>query len=148
MEEFIKSEISKSGLELTEGEIEVHSKVVTSPINSDGTFILKNIPVGKHEIFIKDTTGNVINEGEFTLQTGDKTTIENNIVTVNSNGNVELNIEITENSRLLADLKLNSLDLVNLVCEVEDEFDIEIPDKKLKSLITIKDVIDFIESQK
>lgn len=58
------------------------------------------------------------------------------------------NIEITENSRLLADLKLNSLDLVNLVCEVEDEFDIEIPDKKLKSLITIKDVIDFIESQK
>lgn len=58
------------------------------------------------------------------------------------------NIEITENSRLLADLKLNSLDLVNLVCEVEDEFDVEIPDKKLKSLITIKDVIDFIESQK
>ena len=56
------------------------------------------------------------------------------------------NIEITENSRLLADLKLNSLDLINLVCVVEDEFDIEIPDKKLKSLITIRDVIDFIES--
>ena len=56
------------------------------------------------------------------------------------------NIEITENSRLLADLKLNSLDLINLVCVVEDEFDIEIPDKKLKSLITIRDVMDFIES--
>lgn len=55
-------------------------------------------------------------------------------------------IEITEDSRLLADLKLNSLDLINLVCIVEDEFDIEIPDKKLKSLITIRDVIDFIES--
>lgn len=55
---------------------------------------------------------------------------------------------ITEESRLLTDLKLNSLDLINLVCVVEDEFDIEIPDKKLKSLVTIKDVIDFIESQK
>lgn len=55
-------------------------------------------------------------------------------------------IEITEDSRLLADLKLNSLDLINLVCIVEDEFDIEIPDKKLKSLITIRDVMDFIES--
>lgn len=57
-------------------------------------------------------------------------------------------IEITEDSRLLADLKLNSLDLVNLVCEVEDEFDIEIPDKKLKTLITVGDVLDFIKSQK
>lgn len=57
-------------------------------------------------------------------------------------------IEISENSRLLTDLKLNSLDLINLVCVVEDEFDIEIPDKQLKSLITIKDVMDFIESQK
>ena len=89
------------GLPLTDGEIEVHSKVVTAPINSDGTFILKNIPVGKHEIYIKDTTGNVINEGEFTLQTGDKTTIENNIVTANSNGNIELNIEITEETVIL-----------------------------------------------
>lgn len=57
-------------------------------------------------------------------------------------------IEITEDSRLLADLSLNSLDLVNLVCEVEDEFDIEIPDKKLKTLITVGDVLDFIKSQK
>ena len=57
-------------------------------------------------------------------------------------------IEITENSRLIADLKLNSLDLINLICVVEDEFDIEVPDKKLKSLVTIKDVMDFIDSQK
>lgn len=56
-------------------------------------------------------------------------------------------IEITENSRLFADLKLNSLDLINLICVVEDEFDVEIPDKKLKTLITVGDVLDFIESQ-
>lgn len=57
-------------------------------------------------------------------------------------------IEITEDSRLMADLKINSYDLVELVCRVEDEFDIEIPDKKLHTLITVKDVMTFIESQK
>lgn len=54
---------------------------------------------------------------------------------------------ITEESKLLTDLKLNSLDLINLVCTVEDEFDIEIPDKKLKTFITVGDVIDYIKSQ-
>ncbi len=54
---------------------------------------------------------------------------------------------ITEESKLLTDLKLNSLDLINLVCVVEDEFDIEIPDKKLKTFITVGDVIDYIASQ-
>lgn len=57
-------------------------------------------------------------------------------------------IEITEESKLIADLKISSFALIDLVCKVEDEFDIEIPDKKLRSLITIKDVIDLIESQK
>lgn len=57
-------------------------------------------------------------------------------------------IEITEDSRLIADLKINSYDLVELVCRVEDEFDIEIPDKKLHTLITVRDVMTFIESQK
>lgn len=56
-------------------------------------------------------------------------------------------IEITESSRLMADLQINSYDLIELVCKVEEEFDVEIPDKKLRTFITIKDVIDFIETQ-
>lgn len=55
--------------------------------------------------------------------------------------------EITENSKLMAELKINSFDLIELVCKVEDEFDIEIPDKKLRTFITVKDVIDYIEAQ-
>lgn len=56
-------------------------------------------------------------------------------------------IEITPSSKFIADLKLNSYDLIELVCKVEDEFNIEIPDKKLRSLVTINDVIALIESQ-
>ncbi len=57
-------------------------------------------------------------------------------------GNNDINI--TEDTVLIADLGLNSLDLVNLACVVEDEFDIEIPDRAIKDFKTVGDVIAFI----
>ncbi len=57
------------------------------------------------------------------------------------------NITITEDTILIADLGLNSLDLVNLAVKVEDEFDIEIPDRAIKDFKTVGDVIAFIEKQ-
>ena len=56
-------------------------------------------------------------------------------------------IEINEDMDLKADLGLNSLDMVNLACVVEDEFDIEIPDRNIKDFRTVKDVLLFIEEQ-
>lgn len=56
-------------------------------------------------------------------------------------------ITITVDTILIADLGLNSLDLVNLACIVEDEFDIEIPDRAIKDFKTVGDVIAFIEKQ-
>ncbi len=60
---------------------------------------------------------------------------------------VEPNTEIDENTVILRDLGVDSLDMVELVCAVEDEFDIEIADKKIKSLVTVGDLIDYIEAQ-
>lgn len=60
-------------------------------------------------------------------------------------GNNEL--VINEDTILLADLGLNSLDLLNLVCTVEDEFDIEIPDRAVWQFKTVGDVMKFIEEQ-
>jgi acyl carrier protein len=54
-------------------------------------------------------------------------------------------IKIDETTVLLTDLGLNSFDLIEMVCVIEDEFDISIPDKMFKKLITIKDVMDCIE---
>lgn len=56
-------------------------------------------------------------------------------------------ITITEETVLIADLGLNSLDLVNLTCIIEDEFNIEIPDRAVKNFKTVGDVITFIEKQ-
>lgn len=58
------------------------------------------------------------------------------------------NIEVKGDSKFMADLRINSYDLIELVCKVEDEFDVEIPDKKLRTLVTINDVIALIKSQK
>ena len=67
-----------------------------------------------------------------------------NIIREHTGDNI---IEINEDMDLKADLGLNSLDLVNLACVVEDEFDIEIPDRNIKDFRTVKDVLLFIEEQ-
>ena len=56
-------------------------------------------------------------------------------------------IAITEDTVLIADLGLNSLDLVNLVCIVEDKFDIEIPDRAIKDFKTVGDVVTCAEGK-
>ena len=66
-------------------------------------------------------------------------------ILIEATGNAD--IEVTEASVLTKDLGINSYDLVELVCSVEDEFDIEIPDRAIKDFKTVGDVIAFIEKQ-
>lgn len=57
------------------------------------------------------------------------------------------NITINENTELITDLGLSSLDLINIAYLVEEEFDIEIPDRAIQDFRTVADVIAFIEKQ-
>lgn len=52
---------------------------------------------------------------------------------------------ITEKSRLAMDLGLSSLDVINVVVTFEDEFDINIPDQKIKELVTVGDIAEYLE---
>ncbi|MBM0065201.1 acyl carrier protein [Alkalicoccobacillus gibsonii] len=45
------------------------------------------------------------------------------------------------------DLGADSLDVVELVMELEDEFDIEISDEEAEKIATVGDVITYIDSQ-
>lgn len=51
-------------------------------------------------------------------------------------------------SRLVDDLKADSLDVVELVMDLEQEFDIEIPDEELPKVTVVKDIVDYIEANK
>lgn len=56
--------------------------------------------------------------------------------------------EINEDSRFRDDLGADSLDVVELIMEVEDEFDVEIPDEQAEKLHTVLDVVKYIENNK
>ena len=53
--------------------------------------------------------------------------------------------EITLETNIRKDLGLNSLELVNLAVEIEEEFDVEIPDREAMGLETVEDAIRIIE---
>lgn len=55
-------------------------------------------------------------------------------------------LAINRDTVLRNDLKINSYDFVQVICAIEDEFDIEIPDRELAKMITVGDVTDYIES--
>ncbi|MBQ3519761.1 MAG: acyl carrier protein [Clostridia bacterium] len=54
--------------------------------------------------------------------------------------------KIDYNTSLRMDLGLNSLDLVNLAVSVENEFGIEISDRKLAMMKTVGDLVRHIET--
>lgn len=54
--------------------------------------------------------------------------------------------EIKKDSKLIADLELNSLDVVNMVVTFEEKFDIEIPEQKIKDFVTVEDIVQYLES--
>ncbi len=55
------------------------------------------------------------------------------------------NVEFTEKTRIDKTLNVSSLAKIQLICAIEDEFDIEIPNSQIKKFKTVKDVVEFIE---
>ena len=53
-------------------------------------------------------------------------------------------IEIT--SSLTDDLGADSLDAIDIVMSVEDQYSIEVPDEVIKSIKTVEDIVSFIET--
>jgi acyl carrier protein len=56
--------------------------------------------------------------------------------------------DITPQSSFVNDLGADSLDTVELVMALEEEFGIEIQDEEAEKITTIQQAIDFIEKQK
>ena len=53
--------------------------------------------------------------------------------------------EITEQTNIRTDLNLNSLELVNLAGAIEDEFEVEIPDREALGIETVGDTLALIQ---
>lgn len=53
-------------------------------------------------------------------------------------------IELTLKTKL-KDLPLSSLGLVQLICAIEDEYDIEVSNAEMKGFKNVKDVVEYLE---
>jgi len=51
-------------------------------------------------------------------------------------------------SSITDDLGADSLDVVDLVMSLEEEFDVEIPDEEIEAMKTVGDIVHFIEAKK
>lgn len=52
---------------------------------------------------------------------------------------------VTMDASFIDDLGADSLDIVELVMAIEEEFDIEIPDSDAEKVVTVGDVVDYIK---
>ncbi len=57
-------------------------------------------------------------------------------------------VRIARDSRLQDDFGIDSLAMVDLVCEVEDAFGVRIPDEDAERFKTVGDVADFLNEAK
>lgn len=55
--------------------------------------------------------------------------------------------KVTGNANFVDDLGADSLDTVELVMAIEEEFQCEIPDEAAEKIVTVQDAITFLEQQ-
>ncbi len=54
--------------------------------------------------------------------------------------------DIAQESKFVEDLNADSLDQVELIMALEDEYDITIPDEDAQKIVSVKDALDYIET--
>ena len=54
--------------------------------------------------------------------------------------------KITADTDLLEDLGADSLDVVDLLMSIEDEFEVEVPDEEIENIKTVGALVSYIEA--
>jgi acyl carrier protein len=58
-----------------------------------------------------------------------------------------VNIQISPETDLISDLQINSLDLVELVCAFEVAFGVVVPEKDIRKLSKVNDIVTYLEQR-
>lgn len=53
--------------------------------------------------------------------------------------------EVTPEASFVEDLNADSLDLVELIMEIEEKFGIQVPDEVAEKIVTVNDAVDYIQ---
>jgi len=60
---------------------------------------------------------------------------------------VEYEDEITRETQFLKDLKMNSYDIITMIGQLEEEFDMTIESEDLQQIITVGDLADYLSER-
>jgi acyl carrier protein len=55
--------------------------------------------------------------------------------------------KVTQEASIVDDLGADSLDVVDLIMSLEEEFDVEIPDEDVEAMKTVGDIVKYIEAK-
>ena len=64
--------------------------------------------------------------------------IQNTVARITGNNNLVMETDFVK------DLRLNSYDIMNIVCEFEEHFDVEIPNRDVWQMHQVKDVVAYM----
>lgn len=62
----------------------------------------------------------------------------------------QLGVEVEDvkmDTHLMKDLEADSLDAVEIIMEIEDEYDIEIPDEEAEKFQKVSDIVTYVEEK-
>ena len=54
---------------------------------------------------------------------------------------------VTMDTNMMKDLEADSLDAVEIIMAIEDEFDIEVPDEDAEKFQTVTDIVKYVEEK-
>lgn len=122
-------------------------------ITSDGRDSLKNVPIGStyvaggadskgYYIFMENNSPEVKKDEKARIRTED--TIRDRVLSLTQDKLGILSSRITPEADLTKDLNMDSLDGVELIMALEEEFDIEIQDEDMERVKTVQDAINYI----
>ena len=57
-------------------------------------------------------------------------------------------VEIKPETRIMDELGADSLDILQLLMVIEDDYGIAIPDEKLSTFVTVQDIVDYLDEQR
>ena len=57
-------------------------------------------------------------------------------------------VQVLPESRFKEDLGADSIDTLQLLMTIEEDYGIVIPDEKLTTFVTVQDIVDYLEKQK
>ena len=55
--------------------------------------------------------------------------------------------EVTQTASIVDDLGADSLDVVEIIMGLEEEFDVEIPDEDAEKITTVQQIMDYVEEK-